>query len=92
MHALMFAVVLPPFHFPNLEQMSRGGAQCPQLTGIRGYHPENFWNSLCDLVHFDAIWWQLFVLGRRTRCICNCAIKIEPIPAECIILGQVLLF
>ena len=27
---------------------------------------------------FDAIWWQLFV-GRRTRYICNFAIKIEPI-------------
>ena len=40
--------------------------------------PENFWNSLRDLVHFDAIWWQLFV-GRRTRYICNFAIKTEPI-------------
>jgi len=29
-------------------------------------------------VHFDAIWWQLFV-GRRTRFICNFAIKTEPI-------------
>ena len=39
---------------------------------------ENFWNSICDLVHFDAIWWQLYV-GRRTRYICNFAIKIEPV-------------
>ena len=38
---------------------------------------ENFWNSICDLVHFEAIWWQLFV-GRQTRYICNFAIKIEP--------------
>ena len=29
-------------------------------------------------MHFDAIWRQLFV-GRRTRYICNFAIKIEPI-------------
>jgi len=26
--------------------------------------PENFWNSICDLVHFDGIWWQLFA-GRQ---------------------------
>ena len=38
---------------------------------------ENFWNSICDLVHFEAVWWQLFV-GRQTRYICNFAIKIEP--------------
>ena len=37
-----------------------------------------FWNSLRDLVHFCAVWWQLFV-GRRSRYICNFAIKIEPI-------------
>ena len=40
--------------------------------------PENFWNSVCDLVHFCVIWWQLFV-GCQTRYICNSAIKIEPI-------------
>ena len=37
-----------------------------------------YWNSICDLVHFDEIWWQLYV-GRRTQYICNSAIKIEPI-------------
>ena len=57
-------------------------------TGVWGGDPsrrrsgvlpsENFWNSICDLVHFDAIWWQLYV-GRRTRYICNFAMKIEPI-------------
>ena len=29
------------------------------------HHLRNFWNSICDLVHFDAIWsfwWQLFVV------------------------------
>ena len=40
--------------------------------------PENFRNSVCDLVYFYEIWWQLFV-GRRTRYICNFAIKTEPI-------------
>ena len=47
----------------------------PQPTGGLGVSsPENFWNSMC-LVHFDAIWLQLFV----GRYICNFAIKIEPI-------------
>jgi len=46
-----------------------------------------FWNSLRDLVHFCAVWWQLFV-GRRSRYICNFAIKMEPIcqlqcPQDC---------
>jgi len=36
--------------------------------------PENFWNSVCDLVHFDAIWWQLFV-SRQTQYIYNFAIS-----------------
>ena len=49
----------------------------PEPTGVRGYHPQKtFWNSVCDLVHFDAIWWQLCV-GRRTKYICNFAIKKE---------------
>ena len=52
--------------------------QSPQPNGVRGITPENFWNSVCDLVRFDSIWWQLFV-GRRTWYICNFAIKIEPI-------------
>ena len=57
---------LPPLHFPN---PGRGSGVLPA---------ENFWNSICDLVHFEAIWWQLFV-GRQTRYyICNFAIKIEP--------------
>ena len=63
---------LPPFHFSN---PGRGSEAEPSADGCPG---ENFWNSICDLVHFDAIWWQLFV-GRRARYICNCAIKIEPI-------------
>ena len=46
--------------------------------GSRGITSETFWNSVCDLVHSYAIWWQLCV-GRRTRYICNIAIKIEPI-------------
>jgi len=51
----------------------------PALTRVRGYHPrKTFWNSVCDLVHSDAIWWQLCV-GHQTRYICNFAIKIEPI-------------
>jgi len=53
-----------------------GGALNRRGSGVSA--PENFWNSLCDLVHFDAVWWQLFV-GRRTRYICNFAIKIEPV-------------
>jgi len=67
---------LSPFHFPNL---GRGSGAEPPADGRPGVSPsENFWNSVCDLVHFCAIWWQLFV-GRRTRYICNFAIKIEPI-------------
>ena len=46
----------------------------PGNPGRVAITPENFWNSIRDLVHFDAIWWQLFV-GRRTRYICNFAIK-----------------
>jgi len=54
-----------------------GGAPSRRASG--GYHSlKTFWNSLCDLVHFDAIWWQLFV-GHETRYIYNFAIKIEPI-------------
>jgi len=63
---------LPPFHFSN---PGRGSEAEPSADGCPG---KNFWNSICDLVHFDAVWWQLFV-GCRTRYICNCAIKIEPI-------------
>ena len=26
-------------------------------TRVRGYHPrKTFWNFVCDLVHFDAMW------------------------------------
>ena len=53
-----------------------GGA--PSRLASGGITPENFRNSICDLAHFDAIWWQLFV-GRRTRYICNFAVKIEPV-------------
>jgi len=53
-----------------------GGA--PSRLASGGITPENFRNSICDLAHFDTIWWQLFV-GRRTRYICNFAIKIEPV-------------
>jgi len=40
------------------------------------------------LVHFDAIWWQYLFVGRRTRYICNFAMKIELIcqlqcPRDC---------
>jgi len=67
---------LSPFHFPNL---GRGSGAEPPADGRPGVSPsENFWNSVCDLVHFCAIWWQLFV-GRQTRYICNFAIKMEPI-------------
>ena len=52
----------------------------PEPTGVRGYHPQKtFWNSVCDLVHFDAIWWQLCV-GRRTKYICNFATKRTDLP------------
>ena len=63
-----------------------------QPTGVRSIlsPPENFWNSICDLVHFGAIWWQLFA-GCQTQYICNFAIKTEPIPTACIILGLLLL-
>ena len=63
----------------SLSQSGTGvwcGAPSRRASG--GITPENFWNSICDLVHFDAIWWQLYV-GLRTRYICNFAIKIEPI-------------
>ena len=40
-------IQLPPLHFPNQGRESGVSA------------PENFWNSICDLVHFEAIWWQL---------------------------------
>ena len=53
-----------------------GGA--PSRLASGGITPEDFRNSICDLAHFDAIWRQLFV-GRRTRYICNFAIKIEPV-------------
>jgi len=76
---------LPLFHFPN---PGRGSGVEPLADGRPGVSPpKNFWNSVHDLVHFDAIWWQLFV-GRWTRYICNFAIKIEPIcqlqcPRDC---------
>jgi len=69
-------VWLQPFHFPNPGLWS--GAE-PPADGRPGMiPPENFWNSVCDLVHFCVIWWQLFV-GCQTWYICNSAIKIEPI-------------
>jgi len=40
-------------------------------TGSEGITRGKFWNSICNLVHFEAIWCQLFV-GR------NFATKIEP--------------
>jgi len=50
---------LPLFHFPN---PGRGSGVEPLADGRPGVsHPKNFWNSVYDLVHFDAIWWQLFV-------------------------------
>ena len=67
---------LPPFQFPN---PGRGSGAEPPADGRPGVSPpENVLNSVCDLVHFCAIRWQLFV-GRRTRYICSFAIKIEPI-------------
>jgi len=50
------------------------------LYGVKSQspQPENFWYSVSGLVHFGAGWWQLYV-GRRSRYICNFAIKIEPI-------------
>jgi len=68
-----------------------GTGRSPQPTGVRGYDsPENFWNSMCDLVRFAAIWWLQLYVGHRTRYICNFAIKIEPIcrlqcPHDCIL-------
>jgi len=81
-------VGLPRLYFSNPGWGSGGRAH--SRWGSGGITPENFWNSVCDLVRFDSIWWQLFV-GRRTLYICNFAIKIEPIPAVCIILGLLLL-
>ena len=53
-----------PFHFPNL---GRGlGVKPPADGGPEVSPPEKFRNSVCDLVHFDAIWWQLNV-GHWTR-------------------------
>jgi len=52
------------------------GAPSQRASGVSPL--ENFWNSLCDLVHFCAIWWQLSV-GRWTRYICNFATEVEPI-------------
>jgi len=67
---------LPPFHFPNPGR--RSGAE-PPADGHPGLSPqEHFWNCIPDLVHFDAVWWQLFV-GWQTLYICNIAIKIKPI-------------
>ena len=55
----------------SLSQSGTGSGAQPPADGRPGVSPpENFWNSICDLVHFDAIWWQLFV-GRRTRYICQ---------------------
>jgi len=34
---------------------------------------------MCDLVHFAAVCWLQLYVGRRTRYICNFAIKTEPI-------------
>jgi len=69
---------LPSFHFPNPE---RGSGAEPPAEGRPGVSPpEHVWNSICHLVHFDAVWWQLgLFVGRRTRYICNFAIKTEPI-------------
>ena len=69
---------MPPFHFPN---PGRGSGAEPPADGRPGVSPpEHFWDSICDLVHFDAVWWQLFVpVGRRTRYICKFAIKFEQI-------------
>jgi len=62
---------LPPFHCHN---PGRGfGGKAPSRRGSAVSPRENFWNCIRDLVHFDAVWWQLFV-GRRTRYICNFAI------------------
>ena len=36
---------LPRLHFPNPGR------------GSGGITPGKFWNSICDLVHFEAIWW-----------------------------------
>ena len=57
---------LPPFHFPN---PGRGSGAEPPADGRPGVSSRDT---------FDAIWWQLFV-GRRTRYVCNFAIKIETI-------------
>jgi len=79
-----FPIGLPPFHCPNPGWGSKGKAD-----GGPGVSPrENFWNCIRDLIHFDAVWWQLFV-SRRTRYICNFAIKIKPIcqlqcPRDCL--------
>jgi len=43
------------FHFPN---PARASGTVPPADGRPGVSPpKNFWNSVCDLVHFDAIWW-----------------------------------
>ena len=46
-----------------------GGLEAKRRPADRGpgLSPrENFWNCVRDLVHFDALWWQLFV-GRCTQ-------------------------
>ena len=59
------------FHFPN---PGRGSGTVPPADGRPGVSPpKNFWNSVCDLVHFDAIWWP------PDPVLCNFAMKIEPI-------------
>ena len=78
-------VGLPSFHFPNPGKGSGAGPPADVRPGVSP--PENFWISICDLVHFYAIWWQLFV-GCRTRYICSFAIKTELIcqlqcPCDC---------
>jgi len=50
----MFDLGLPPFQFPNL---GRGlGVKPPADGGPEVSPPEKFWNSVCDLVHFGAVW------------------------------------
>ena len=84
--AYVYVIWLPPFHCPKPGRGS--GGKVPSRRGPGVSLRENFWNCIRDLVHSDAVWWQLFV-GRRTRYICNFAIKIKPIcqlqcPRDCL--------
>jgi len=60
---------LPPIYFPSLRWGSGdrapggSGDRAPSRPGSGGILPENFWNSMCDLLRFVAVWWQFVGVG-----------------------------